>query len=223
MSLFRHPSFDEKYQPGDPPSPENQASEIIISPDTRRVNRMPPGQSRTRKWPILDASGPPQIDLETWHLDVFGLVERPMTFSIHDFLALPQIKVFSDFHCVTRWSRLGNVWSGVATKEIARLVGIKAEAQFVLAHAYDNGWTTNIPVEYFMAEDVLLSHAHDDQPISVEHGGPVRLIAPQLYAWKSAKWVRALEFISTDKPGYWEGGGYHMLGDPWSEQRYRWD
>ena len=223
MSLFSNPFGDEKHQAGVPPRPEDQAADVIISPDTRRANRIPPGQSRTRKWPVLDASGPPQIDLANWRLEVFGLVEQPLSLSLAELLALPQVKVFSDFHCVTRWSRLGNLWEGVATRTIAERAKIKPEAQFVLVHAYDNGWTTNLPLEHFLAADALLTHRHDEQPISLEHGGPVRLLIPQLYAWKSAKWIRGLEFRTEDKAGYWEHGGYHMLGDPWREQRFRWD
>lgn len=172
---------------------------------------------------MLDASGPPNIDLANWRLEVFGLVEQPLSLTLDELLALPQVKVFSDFHCVTCWSRLGNLWEGVATRTIAERVQIKPEAQFVLAHAYDNGWTTNLPLEHFLAEDALLTHRHDGQPISLEHGGPVRLLIPQLYAWKSAKWICGLEFLSADQAGYWEQGGYHMLGDPWREQRFRWD
>jgi DMSO/TMAO reductase YedYZ molybdopterin-dependent catalytic subunit len=223
MSLFSNTLFDEKYQVGDPQRPEDQPSDVIISPDTHRGNRIPPGQSRTRKWPVLDASGPPQIDLANWRLEIFGLVENPFSLTLAEFKALPQVKVFSDFHCVTRWSRLGNLWEGVATRTIAERAQIKPEAAFVLAHAYDNGWTTNLPLEYFLAEDALLTHTHDGQSIPTEHGGPVRLIIPQLYAWKSAKWLRGIEFLNTDKAGYWEHGGYHMLGDPWREQRFRWD
>ncbi len=223
MSLLSNLFADEKHQAGEPQNPDEQPAQVIISPDTRRANRIPPGQSRTRKWPVLDASGPPTIDLANWRLEVFGLVETPLTLTLPELLELPQVKVFSDFHCVTRWSRLGNVWEGVATRAIAERVQIKPEVQFVVAHAYDNGWTTNMPLENFLAEDALLTHSHDGQPISLEHGGPVRLLIPQLYAWKSAKWLRGIEFLSADKAGYWEHGGYHMLGDPWREQRFRWD
>lgn len=223
MSLFNNLFGDEKHQAGEPPRPEEQTSDVIISPDTQRANRIPPGQSRTRKWPVLDAYGPPEIDLDNWRLEIFGLVEHPLSFTLDELKGLPQVKVFADFHCVTRWSRLGNVWEGVATRVLADRVKIQPEARFVVAHAYDNGWTTNMPLEYFLAEDSLLTHTHDGQPISLEHGGPVRLMIPQLYAWKSAKWIRGLEFLSEDKAGFWEDGGYHMLGDPWREQRFRWD
>lgn len=223
MSLLNNLLGNEKLQTGEPARPEAQPAEVIISPDTRREKRLPPGQSRTRKWPVLDASGPPQLELADWRLEVFGLVEQPLSLTLAELQALPQVKVFADFHCVTRWSRLGNLWEGVATRALAERVKIQPEAQFVLAHAYDNDWTTNMPLEFFLAEDSLLTHTHDGQPISLEHGGPVRLMIPQLYAWKSAKWIRGLEFLSADQAGFWEEGGYHMLGDPWQEQRFRWD
>jgi hypothetical protein len=137
---------------------------------------------------------------------------------------------FVDMHCVTRWSRLGNVWEGVSTREVMKHVKLKPEAKFVLVQAYDkafsiyggaSNWTTNLPLEYFLDEDCLFADTHDGEPISHEHGGPLRLVIPKLYAWKSAKWVKGVEFRADDTPGFWERGGYHMLGDPWKEQRYR--
>lgn len=211
---------DPKYQAGDPPTPAEQPVGVIISPDTRRENRIPPGQSRTRKWPVLDAFGPPQLDLANWKLDIFGAVERPIVFTLAEFQALPRVKVFADFHCVTQWSRLGNVWEGVSTRELLSRAGIKPEAKFVICHGYDHGWTTNLPLADFLAEDALLCDLHDGEPISLEHGGPVRGMVPQLYAWKSAKWIRGIELSETDKPGYWERGGYHNHGDPWTEERF---
>jgi DMSO/TMAO reductase YedYZ molybdopterin-dependent catalytic subunit len=133
------------------------------------------------------------------------------------------VRVFSDFHCVTRWSRLGNLWEGVSTRElVTRAGGLQPEAKYVLAHGLDGGWTTNLPVEDFLVEDALIALSHDGQPITAEHGGPVRLIVPQLYAWKSAKWLCRLEFLAQDRAGFWERNGYHMHGDPWQEQRYGW-
>jgi DMSO/TMAO reductase YedYZ molybdopterin-dependent catalytic subunit len=138
---------------------------------------------------------------------------------------LDVVKVYSDFHCVTRWSRLDNIWTGVPTREIARLAGIKPEAKFAVALAYDQGWTTNVPLEYFLKEDSLFAFLHDGAPIEAEHGGPVRLIIPQLYAWKSAKWIRGVRFLAEDQAGFWEEGGYHMRGNPWTGgdgERFRW-
>ena len=215
---------EAKYQEGDPPRAVDVPEGIVISPDTRRENRMPPGQSRTRKWPVLDAYGPPEIDLEEWTLSFIGLVEKPLTVNLDAFAEMPRTKVFADMHCVTRWSRLGNTWSGVSTRDLLPIIRPAANATHVLALGYDGGWTTNIPIEEFFAEDVLMADEHDDLPISLEHGGPVRLVVPRLYAWKSAKWLRAIEFIEGDQAGFWEKGGYHMHGDPWKEERFgsRW-
>jgi len=211
---------DDKYQPSDPPTEDQVGEEVIISPDTQRDNRIPPGQSRTRKWPVLDASGTPQIP-DNWKLEVFGLVERPLAFTREEFRELPRVKVFADFHCVTQWSRLGNLWEGVSTRYLLEQAGIRPEAKFVILHGYDRGWTTNLPLADFLSEDALLTDTHDGQPISPDHGGPVRAMVPQLYAWKSAKWLKGIELSDVDHPGYWERGGYHLLGDPWREQRFR--
>jgi DMSO/TMAO reductase YedYZ molybdopterin-dependent catalytic subunit len=216
-------STEPDYQSGEPPAPEEQPAGVIISPDTQRTSRIPPGQSRTRKWPVLDAFGTPQFDRANWRLQIFGLVERSLTITLEEFKALPRVKVFADFHCVTRWSRLGNLWEGVSTRELLGQVGVKPDARYVVCHGYDNGWTTNLPLADFLAEDALLADLHDGQPIAAEHGGPVRGMVPQLYAWKSAKWIRGIELVAYDQPGYWERGGYHMHGDPWKEQRFRED
>ncbi len=213
-------SDDAKYQTGDPPKPADVPEEIIISPDTRRAIRIPPGQSRTRKWPVLHYGSVPRIDLATWKLDVFGLVERPMSLTWDEFQSLPRVKVFSDFHCVTQWSRLGNVWEGVSVRELMNRTGIRPEARYVIPMGYDRGWTTNLPLADFLADDALLADLHDGEPLSADHGGPVRLIVPQLYAWKSAKWLRSIELVAEDQPGYWERGGYHNHGDPWTEERF---
>ncbi|HEY0006883.1 MAG TPA: sulfite oxidase-like oxidoreductase [Pyrinomonadaceae bacterium] len=226
MSFLGNLFNDPLYQSGEPRQPEELGEqEIIISPDTRRANRVPPGQTRTRKWPVLDAHGTPPINLETWKFEADGAVEQPQAWSLDEFLQLPAVKVYADFHCVTRWSRLDNVWTGIPTREVAKLVQPKAEARFVLIFGYDHGWSTNIPLEYFMAEDSLFAFAHDGKPIPPEHGGPVRLIVPQLYAWKSAKWVKGIRFLASDQPGFWEEGGYHMRGIPWNGrdgERFRW-
>lgn len=214
------PAPDDKYQSGPPRSPEEIEPGVIISSDTRREERIPPGQSRTRKWPVLHYGYVPEISLERWKLQVFGLVERPLVFSWREFQELPRVKVYADFHCVTRWSRLDNLWEGVATRELADRAGVKSEAKFMIAHGYDSGWTTNLPLADFLAEDSLLADLHDEAALSPDHGGPCRLIVPRLYAWKSAKWLRAIEFVASDRPGYWEQGGYHRRGDPWNEERF---
>lgn len=196
---------------------------VLVSPDTLRAERLPPGQSRTAKWPVLDASGPPRIDLAKWTFQIRGLVAKPIQWSWEEFQELPRVRVFSDFHCVTRWSRLDNLWEGVSTRELVeRAGGALPEARFVMVHAYDTGWTTNLPVEDFLAEDALVAVTHDGEPLPLGHGGPARLVVPRLYAWKSAKWVAGVELMDRDHPGFWEKNGYHMHGDPWQEERFGW-
>ena len=202
-------------------SPDQVGPDVVISPDTRRTSRIPPGQSRTKKWPVLDASGAPEIDLARWRFRIDGLIGKDFEWMWQDFLQLPRTRVFADFHCVTRWSRLGNLWEGVATRELVRLAGgARPEARFALVRGYDGGWTTNLPLEDFLAEDALVATHHDGEPITAEHGGPARLIVPRLYAWKSAKWVAGVTLLEKDEPGFWERNGYHMRGDPWSQERY---
>ena len=213
------PSRDEKYQHGDPPNSEALAADIIVSSDTQRENRIPPNQARTRKWPKLDATGTPEIPAD-WELKVFGLVDNPFSLSMPEFQAEPRVKVFADFHCVTQWSRLGNLWEGVSSKHLLERASVQADAQFVILHGYDNGWTTNLPLSDFLEADVLLADLHDGQPINADHGGPVRAMVPKLYAWKSAKWMCCIELVAEDQPGYWERGGYHNHGDPWKEERW---
>ena len=210
-----------KLQSPEIPNPANLPADVIVSPDTLRPERLPPRQARTLKWPILDAGGPPRLDISRWKFVVKGLVESPLSWTWEEFRALPRSKVFSDFHCVTRWSRLGNLWEGVRTSELLKHVKIAPETRFVLVHAYDCGWTTNMPLDAFLADDSIFADTHDGEPISLEHGGPLRLVIPRLYAWKSAKWVKGVEFLASDKAGYWEEGGYHMHGDPWKEERFR--
>jgi DMSO/TMAO reductase YedYZ molybdopterin-dependent catalytic subunit len=226
MSFLGNLFNDPLYQKDDPRRPEEITdTEVVISSDTRRADRIPPGQTRTRKWPVLDAHGMPAVDLQTWSFEADGLVEHPQAWSLDDFMQLPAVKVYADFHCVTRWSRLDNLWGGVSTRDVAEAVGLKPEAKFVLAYGCDYGWSTNIPLEYFLAEDALFAWSHDGKPIPPEHGGPVRLIVPQLYAWKSAKWVKGVRFLAEDEPGFWERGGYHMRGNPWNGgdgERFRW-
>ena len=200
---------------------EDVGAGVIVSSDTRRAERLPPNQARTKKWPVLDAQGPPRIDLDTWTLGISGLVKSKLSFDWKEFRALPRVRVFADMHCVTRWSRLGNVWEGVAAREILKRAEALPEARFVVVHGYDYGFTTNLPLEAFASEDVLLADIHDGQPISLEHGAPLRLVVPRLYAWKSAKWVKRIELVSEDEPGFWERAGYHDVGDPWKEERFR--
>jgi DMSO/TMAO reductase YedYZ molybdopterin-dependent catalytic subunit len=191
----------------------------IISPDTERENRVPPGQRLTDKWPVLHYGSVPNFDPAEWTFAISGLVEKELTWTYEQFLALPQVKVYSDIHCVTTWSRLNNTWEGVSTDTIKELASPLSEARFVVVRAW-GGYTTNLTVEDFFSPDVLLATKHEGEPLSPAHGGPVRLVVPRLYFWKSAKWVSGIEFTATDQPGFWESYGYHNRGDPWKEERY---
>lgn len=220
MSLYS-PNTDPKYQTADEPRSDGLPGEIIISEDTCRENRLPAGQHRTRKWPVLHASSVPDVDTNTWKLTIAGLVEKPLALTLAQFRELPRIKVFADFHCVTTWSRLGNFWEGVSVRRLMLESGIKPLAKFAVIGGYDNGWTTNVPLAALLDEDVLLADLHDGLPLDADHGGPVRLVVPKLFAWKSAKWVNRIELTEHNIPGYWEQAGYHNVGDPWKKQRYR--
>lgn len=191
----------------------------IISPDTQRKVRTPPGQHLTDKWPVLHYGRVPSIQASSWNLKIFGLVEKERTINYKEFSEFPLIKVFSDIHCVTSWSRLDNLWEGLSTGELKKLVHINSEARFVIIHAAGS-FTTNLSISDFFEIDVLLALNHNGKPISADHGGPVRLVVPRLYFWKSAKWITGIEFVEKDRPGFWESNGYHNHGDPWKEERY---
>ncbi len=191
----------------------------IISPDTKRENRLPPGQRLVEKWPILHHGSVPIIRTDKWTFRIHGLVDNERTLTLQEFSALPMVEVFSDIHCVTTWSRYNNLWEGVSTNVIKDLVKIKNEAAYVMVEG-ENGFTTNLSLSDFFQEDVLFAMKHDGKPIELNHGGPVRLVVPRLYFWKSAKWVTGLRFMADDEPGFWESNGYHMHGDPWTEERY---
>jgi DMSO/TMAO reductase YedYZ molybdopterin-dependent catalytic subunit len=207
------------------PVPEEATEQIIVSPDVLRPQRVPPGQVQTRKWPVLHAGTVPKFDPHSWDFTIFPvpLVDRVVRFTWEQFQQLPRVKVRADMHCVTRWSLLDNLWEGVATRELLRHVQVSPQARYVMIHC-EQGFTTNLPIEDFFAEDALFALRHNGVDLTPEHGYPVRLVVPRLYAWKSAKWVRGVEFLRDDRPGFWESwehGGYHMRGDPWQEQRFR--
>jgi len=192
---------------------------IIYSPDTGRADRIPPGQHETENWPVLQSGGVPKIDTSDWTFTISGLVDNKVMLTHSEFMKLPMVKVFSDIHCVTTWSRLDNLWEGPSTQTVADLAGIKPEAEYVIVKAH-GGFTTNLTLDDFLEEDVLFAVKHDDQSLTAQHGAPVRLVVPRLYFWKSAKWVTGLEFTDKDRPGYWESVGYHNHGDPWLEERH---
>ena len=203
---------------------------LVISPDTKRGGgdpdkRTPPGQTLTAKWPVLHYGEVPTIDAATWQLRIHGLVENEITLNWQQFNALPKVTVLCDIHCVTHWSRLDNKFTGVATRTLLDMAKPLPEARYVMQHAASapgNDWTTNVPIDAFVEDDCLLATHHDGEPLSAEHGGPVRGIVPKLYFWKGAKWITSIELRDTDAPGFWEVNGYHMQGDPWHEQRFGW-
>jgi DMSO/TMAO reductase YedYZ molybdopterin-dependent catalytic subunit len=188
-------------------------------PNRHGMPTLPPGQTETDKWPVLDLGRQPAVPLDRWKLLLDGAVEEPLALSWNDFLALPQVEDVSDFHCVTAWSRLDLRWKGVRFETLAALARPLPEASHVLCHAYD-GYTTNLPLEEALKPDVLLVHTVEGRPLPREHGGPVRVITPQLWAWKGAKWVNRIEILVGDRPGYWEERGYSNTAHPWRNDRY---
>lgn len=194
----------------------------VVEGQMQQAGRLPPGQVATLKWPVLHYGQVPRFDPKSWDFRVFGLVEQPLRFSYEEFQALPQTTVTADMHCVTRWSRFDNRWEGVPAREVIERARPKPEAQFVLVHA-EQGFTANLPLKDFREPNVLFAHKHDGEPLAPEHGYPFRLVVPHLYAWKSVKWVRGLEFLPRDVAGFWEQNGYHIYGDPWKEQRFTTD
>jgi DMSO/TMAO reductase YedYZ molybdopterin-dependent catalytic subunit len=187
---------------------------------------VPIGQHLVHNWPVLDLGEQPTVTHDTWRLEVGGLVENPVTLSWQDFLALPQTEDTSDFHCVTTWSRLNNHWKGVRFRTIAELAVPKEQARFVVCTGYDFlpgtfvPYTVNVPLARAIEDDVLLVHTWEGKPLPREHGGPVRMITPKLYAWKGAKWIRKIEFLAEDQKGFWEVRGYSNTAEPWFNDRY---
>ena len=192
---------------------------MIRSPDTLRTVRVPPGQTATTRFPVLHYGNVPSIDLSKWEFTISGLVERERKLTHEEFMALPMVRVLSDIHCVTGWSRLDNLWEGVSTSVMKELVSILPEAKFVMVHAAGD-FTTNLSLDDFFQADVLFAVKHNGEVLTPEHGYPVRLVVPRLYYWKSAKWAVGIEFKEKDVPGFWESRGYHNRGDPWKEERY---
>jgi DMSO/TMAO reductase YedYZ molybdopterin-dependent catalytic subunit len=198
----------------------------IISPDTLRGDRRqrtPPAQQLTSKWPVLHYGSVPKVDPhgESWSLRVFGMVEEPYELTYDEIRAMPAVDVVCDMHCVTHWSRLDNTFTGVPTKTIIERAKPRPEARFVMCHS-EAGFTVNVPLDEFTADDCLLAYAWDGKDLTPDHGWPLRGLVPRLYLWKSAKWIRGIELRATDAPGFWEQNGYHMHGDPWREERFGW-
>ncbi|MGH9312096.1 MAG: sulfite oxidase-like oxidoreductase [Vicinamibacterales bacterium] len=195
-------------------------------PNREGVPKLPVGQHEVKNWPVLDLGHVPDIPLDRWRLEIGGLVENPMTLTWDDFMKLPQVEDVSDFHCVTTWSRFDNHWKGVRFRTIAELAVPKDEARFVLCTGYDVApgtnvpYTVNVPLARAVEDDVLLVHTWEGKPLPREHGGPVRIITPKLYAWKGAKWIRKIEFLARDQKGFWEVRGYSNTAEPWFNDRY---
>jgi DMSO/TMAO reductase YedYZ molybdopterin-dependent catalytic subunit len=182
-------------------------------------DRLPPGQTLVKDWPVLDLGVQPDVSPDKWRLRVEGLVQAPVRLTLPEFLALPQTELVNDIHCVTQWSRYDNHWQGVAARTLLDLVQPHEEARHLVFHSYD-GYTTNVRLDQFDQPDVFLVHEWEGRPLSRAHGGPVRMLVPKLYFWKSAKWLRRIQFTISDHPGFWEQRGYHNNGDPWQEERY---
>lgn len=188
--------------------------------------KLPIGQHQVKNWPVLDLGDLPDVPRDRWSLEVGGLAENPLTLTWDAFMALPQVEDVSDFHCVTTWSRFDNRWRGVRFRTIAELVVPRDEAHFVVCTGYDVApgtdipYTTNLPLARAIDDDVLLVHTWEGEPLPREHGGPVRMITPNLYAWKGSKWIRRIEFVADDRPGFWEVRGYSNTAEPWINDRF---
>lgn len=188
--------------------------------------KLPVGQREVKNWPVLDLGQVPEVSLDEWRLEIAGLVDNPLTLTWDEFLALPQVDDTSDFHCVTTWSRFDNHWRGVRFRTMAELAVPTDDAAFVLCTGYDRApgtaipYTTNLPLARALDDDVLLVHTWEGRPLPREHGGPCRMITPRLYAWKGAKWIRKIEFLADDQPGFWEVRGYSNTAEPWLDDRY---
>lgn len=181
-------------------------------------DRVPPGQYLAKGFPVLTYGETPQVNTATWQLRIWGLA-KPVTFNWADFMALPQNHFTADFHCVTRWSKLDVKWTGIKVTDFMSLLEVDASATHLMEHCY-GGYTTNISRADFARPENFFAHQVFGEPLSAEHGGPMRLVVPHLYAWKSAKWINGLEFLNHEELGFWERNGYHRRGEPWAEERY---
>jgi len=181
--------------------------------------RLPPGQYTTDRFPVLHVGDIPDYEPGQWDLSITGLVDEPFTITLDELRSMPSITPMFDIHCVTKWSKFDTTWTGVRVRDLFARAGVQPEATHVMEHA-EFGYTTNIPLVDITTDNAIIAFAYEGGPIPDEHGGPVRVVVPHLYFWKSAKWVRSLELIAGDAPGFWEQNGYHMYGDPFREQRF---
>jgi DMSO/TMAO reductase YedYZ molybdopterin-dependent catalytic subunit len=187
--------------------------------DIMDSDRIPPGQHVVERFPVLHYGSVPIFDPQSWDLRVFGLVGEPFALSYDQFLELPTQRLVADIHCVTSWSKLDTVWEGVLFRDFIRPAKVQPDAKFVMVHC-EQGYTTNLPLEVIMDDDVLLAYRYNDAQLAPEHGYPLRLVVPKRYFWKSAKWMRGIELMAEDRLGFWEVRGYHNNADPWKEERY---
>jgi DMSO/TMAO reductase YedYZ molybdopterin-dependent catalytic subunit len=187
--------------------------------DALHAHRVPQGQFVTERFPILHEGDVPEYDMSEWSLRIFGEVDEEKIFSLGDLSALPQTKIVCDIHCVTRWSKLDTVWEGVLFRDFLKHYGIHPKGSYVMLHA-DNDYDTNVPLDDLMGDQILLALKYNGQPLTAKHGWPLRMVVPHLYFWKSAKWIRAIEFMKEDRAGFWERNGFHNDADPFLEQRF---
>lgn len=206
----------------DPLKRVERLKRVTRRPETTAA-RVPPGQFVTDRFPVLHYGSVPRIDLATWDFRVFGLVEKPLRLDWPTFRSLPETTITCDIHCVTRWSKLDTTWSGVLWRDFLRVLDIRPlpAATHVMFHC-EQGYTTNLALEVLDDDDTMFAWSYEGKPLEPEHGGPLRALVPKRYFWKSAKWIRGVEFMSGDRPGFWEMNGYHMEGDPWREERFGW-
>ena len=199
-----------------------QLKRVKNVPKEPQGERVPPGQFLTERFPVLHYGTTPEYPhLNDWSLRVFGLVEAEKTFTWAEMMKLPTVTETVDIHCVTRWSKLDTSWTGIPWREFVKQIKIKPEATHVMAHC-EQGFTTNIALSVLDDDDTMFAYLYAGKPLEPDHGYPMRLLVPKKYFWKSAKWIRGLEFMDGDRPGFWERNGYHMEGDPWKEERFGW-
>ncbi len=187
--------------------------------DPALAKRLPPGQILTERFPILHEGEVPKYDMNQWNLRIFGLVDREISFSYEEIMAMPQTTVVCDIHCVTRWSRFDNQFTGVLFRDLLQLAGIEPQGKYVMLHG-DHGYSANIALQDLMGDDVVLAHSFAGEPLTEKHGWPLRLVIPHLYFWKSVKWLRGIEFMQENQPGFWEQNGFHLNGAPFVEERF---
>lgn len=195
------------------------AKSPTVNIDESLAHRLPPGQVLTEKFPILHEGEVPEYDMSTWDLRVYGAVEEEVSFSYEDLLQFPMTNTVSDIHCVTRWSKFDTAWEGIRFTDFMKHFKIKPEAKYVMIHA-DQDYETNLPIEALLRDDVLLAFKYDGKDLTPKHGWPLRLVVPEFYFWKSAKWIRGFEFMTEDRHGFWERNGFHNTADPFQEQRF---